>query len=169
MKTAQIVTVLLALCAAVAAQIVSLNGIISPTVIIIVLAVTNVVSATLPSLLPAAKDATKVGTGLLLLLVFGCTPGQVQQAQSVVQKASNACESRILNFVAPMLLTSKQSDDALAMARYACAAVPCVQTGLEFRQEQLELQKQDAGAPQQAPPAEPADGGFIDPDFSERK
>jgi hypothetical protein len=49
-KNIQWITVALALCAAVAAQLPTLEGIVPPVVLTVVLVVTNIVSAVLPSL-----------------------------------------------------------------------------------------------------------------------
>jgi len=87
-------------------------------------------------------------------LANGCTAAQVQQAQDIKGQAKNLCEERMLQTLAPILLTSQQASVALEAARYACAAAEseCVDEALKVRQQQLELQAKDAGTPPVEPP-----------------
>jgi len=154
-KVAQAVTLVLALCAAGIANIGMLQKVVPEGALTVVMFVLTVVASALPSLIPQSAEAVKkIGPGLLLLLVFGCTPQQLSRVQDVKAQAKNLCEARLLERLAPVLLTEQQAEVALEAARYACLAAEseCVDEVLKFRKSQLELQAPDAGPPP-VPPA----------------
>ncbi len=95
-----------------------------------------------------------VVSALMGYLANGCTPQQMQRVQDVKVQAKNLCEARLLERLAPVLLTEQQASVAIEAARYACAAAEsqCIDEVVRFRQEQLELQK----AKQPPAPATPA-------------
>lgn len=92
MKLAQIITFVLALCAAIADQAGLLRELVSTTAVLWMLVVTNVLSAALPSVLPdSAKTAAKTLPGALLLLVLpGCA--ELQSAKEPAQEVWYAAE-----------------------------------------------------------------------------
>jgi hypothetical protein len=119
-----------------------------------------------------AKAPPTVVTAILFVGFVGaahaCTAQQLQQVQDVKSQAKGLCEQRLIERLAPVLLTQEQANVALEAARYACAAAEseCIDEAVQFRKEQLELRQaqpareqpeQDAGAPEPQETAEPSE------------
>jgi hypothetical protein len=146
-KMIQWVSVVLALCAAVASQVDALRSILPATAVTVILVITNIVSATLPSLLAQpSKSAGKTLPSLLclaaLLSLTGCAA--LQPAKPVVNAAQQACESGIVD--AALVLAKAQAERITPQqaAEIVCAAVGVADAYYDAEQSGTRESAQDA-------------------------
>jgi hypothetical protein len=146
-KMIQWVSVVLALCAAIASQVDALRSILPPTAVMVILVITNIVSSTLPSLLAApAKAVEKTLTSLLVLMLSGCS--YLQPAKPAVNAAQQACESGIVD--AALVLAKAQAERITPQqaAELICAAVGVADAYYDAEQSGTRESAEDAAVRQ---------------------